>query len=172
MIRLLFLVAATPFTLPVSSIYDIPLLSIDGSAIDLHLYQGKKILIVNIATGSKYAPQLASLEQLHEQYSSKLVIIAIPSNSFGNEPKDNSQLKSYLSNTWHIQFPIAARVAITGASQHALYHWLSNKTENDMINTQTKNDFKKYLINEQGRLVGLFSATVDPLSDELVRTIK
>ena len=65
-----------------ASIYDFKVTSLDGKAIDLSKYKGKKILIVNTASKCGNTPQYESLEKLYEKHKDKLVIIGFPANNF------------------------------------------------------------------------------------------
>ena len=143
-----------------------------NSQIKLSSYQGRKILIVNTAGGSEYASQYNSLEQLHRLYPDSLVIIAIPSNSFGNEPGTDSTITNYLIDTYDATFIVSGKVEVIGENQHPLYQWLTDQNKNGIVSNEVKSDFQKFLINEQGKLIGVFAPSVDPLSDELQSVIK
>jgi glutathione peroxidase len=143
-----------------SSIYDFTLTSASGSTIDFNNYRGKKILIVNTASQSEQANQLALLQQLYTQYGTSLVVIAIPSNDFSNELKTNSEIAS----SYNVTFPIAAKSSITGSGIIPLYSWLTKKTQNGFLNTEMKTDFQKFLISSTGTLIGVFSGDIKPNS--------
>ena len=50
------------------SLYDIPLKDIDGKDASLKKYEGKVMLIVNVASQCGLTPQYAGLEKLFETY--------------------------------------------------------------------------------------------------------
>ncbi len=150
-----------------SVIYNLSLNDIDGNPIDLHQFQGKKILIVNTATGSSYVNQYASLEQLYQKYKDSLVIIAIPSNSFGNETGDNASIKDFVMNNYNIHYILAQKMDVTGESQSSLYSWLTHIEQNNMLSNDVQGDFFKFLADQSGRLVGAFMPSVDPMSDDM-----
>lgn len=118
-------------------------------------------MIVNIATESIYAAQLAELQQLYSQHAGDLVVIGIPSNSFGNEPRSSQELVNYLSANYGVSFPVAAamNVADSSGQVHELYRWLTLKSSNAVIDTKVKGDFQKYLINRQGKIVAYFTGS-------------
>ena len=79
----------------ITSIYSLSITDVNGNTISLSAFQGKKIMLVNIATGSDKVAQLAGLQQLHQQYHDSLIIIAFPSASFGHETRSNSEIKQF-----------------------------------------------------------------------------
>jgi glutathione peroxidase len=87
-----------------TNIYSLRFSSIDGTQISMNSFQGKKILLVNIATESKRVGQLGELQQLQQQFGDSLVIIAFPSNSFSKETKTNAEIKQLCENTFHTSF--------------------------------------------------------------------
>src|SRR5689334_4918083 len=97
-----------------TSIYSVHFNNIDGNDQSFSSYEGKKILIVNIATGSQRVNQLAGLQQLHNQYHDSLVIVAFPSNSFGHESRSNSEIKSFCQSNYSVAFTLAEKGSVTG----------------------------------------------------------
>ena len=154
-----------------SIIYSLPLNDIDGNPINLGQFQGKKVLIVNTATNSSYVSQYDSLEQLYQKYKDSLVIIAIPSNSFGNESNDNPTIKDFVMSNYHIHYILAQKMDVTGDTRSALYSWLTHIEQNNMMNNDVQGDFFKFLIDGSGRLVGAFVPSVDPMSDDMQSVI-
>lgn len=164
---LLFLQAAT------TSIYSISLPASQGdTAIAFSNYSGKKILIINTATNSSYNAQYQNLEKLQQQFKDSLVVIAIPSNDFGNEPDDDSTIAANVKTRYNISFLLAAKAPITGDATTPLYNWLQKETENGEMSSEVKGDFQKYLVDEKGNLVGLFSPEVDPLDEQVISAIR
>lgn len=155
-----------------SSIYTYQAPAINGGTIDFNQYQGKKIFIVNVATGSEYAAQLPALEQLYQQHRDSMIVIGFPSNSFGNEALSNAEIESTLRSTYGITFPLAVKVVVTGDSAHAVYKWLTSKDENGVVKSRVRGDFQKYLLNSQGRIVGIFDTATSPLSQRVQTAIQ
>ncbi len=155
-----------------SSIYDFTLSGIDGSAIHLSDFKGRRILIVNIATKSSYSSQLKDLAQLYTLYKDSLVILAFPSNSFGNETGTNSQISDSVQKQISINFLLAGKMEVAGANIHPFYSWLTDQSQNGTMGNPVRGDFQKFLVNAQGTLVGVFAPSVGPLSDEMQNAIK
>lgn len=155
------------------SIYSFKIDSISGShQIDFAAFQGKKILIVNTATADSNTTQFAELEQLYQIYKDSVVIIAVSSNSFNTEPRTNSQIASFCSSTYTLHFPVGAKIEVTGNNANDLYKWLTQKTQNTLMNSIVHGAFQKYLINKQGKLVGSFSRNMSPMSQSVRHAIE
>lgn len=153
------------------SIYSISSADINGGQINFSDFQGKKILIVNTASNSPYVAQYAALEQLYQLYKDSLVVIAFPGNSFSNEPGSNASIKSFVTSTYNIHFLLAAKVDVSGSGQAPIYQWLTQQSQNGMMNIVVQSDFQKFLIDKDGTLIGVFSAAVSPLDSSIQNAI-
>jgi glutathione peroxidase len=168
----LFLICLIVSSVLVVSIYSLSVADVDNGSINFNNYRGKKILIVNTATGNSQAnQQIAELQQLYLQYQDSLVIIAFPSNSFGNEPGTNAEIKSMMQGTYGVTFPIAVKSWVRGDSANIIYKWLSDKLQNEMMNSKATRDYQKYLINGSGKLVAKFDSIVNPLNARIQNAI-
>lgn len=157
-----------------TSIYTKQFTTLSGTQVSMAQYEGKKILLVNIASGSSYAAsQLPQLQQLYQQYHDSLEVIAFPSNDFGNEPLDDSTLQMLLQNTYNISFPVSVITGIndSAATVHPVYQWLQRATENGMMDAKVKSDFQKYLIDKNGNIMGIFSAETNPMDSTVVEAV-
>ena len=155
-----------------NSIYDIDLLSIDGKKIDLSAYKGKKMLIVNVASECGYTPQYEDLQTLYENYQDKMVIIGAPCNQFGGqEPGSAEDIQTFCSKNYGVTFPLTEKLEVKGDGQHPLYQWLTNKEENGVQSSKVKWNFQKYLIDEEGNFVSVFSSGTGPLAKEITEKI-
>jgi glutathione peroxidase len=164
MYKLLIFTAALFFQ---TSIYTLHLKDIDGGDIALSDFKGKKLLLVNIASGSALVNQLADLEQLQETFQDSLVVIAIPSNSFGHESKSREELAQFCKTNYHASFLLAQQVAVTGSDQHELYTWLTNQSQNGVMQNEVTGDFQKFLVDGSGNLIGVFSPKLSPLDQQV-----
>jgi glutathione peroxidase len=155
-----------------ASIYDFKVEALDGSTIDFAKFKGKKILIVNTASECGYTPQYEGLEALYKKHKGKLVIVGFPSNDFGKqEPGSNAEIASFCKKNYGVTFPMAAKIEVKGSGKAPIYQWLTDKQYNRYESTDVKWNFQKYLINEKGELVGMFSSKVKPDSEELAIAI-
>jgi glutathione peroxidase len=154
-----------------ADIYQLHFKDTNGNIVGLDSFKGKKILIVNTASNSKYAPQYGSLEQLYEKYKDSLVIIAFPSNDFGMEPGSDSAIASYVSKQLGIQFFLAAKISVSGSDIDPVYSWLTDATQNGVLSNPVPDNFFKFLINGNGMIIGIFGSTIDPMSDQIQQAV-
>ena len=139
--------------------------------INLKEFRGKKILIVNTALASIYADQMSSLDSLARKYKNNLVVIAFPTNSFGNESEDEKNISRIIDQRYKVHFYLAEKVSVKGKETHPLYQWLTQKKLNGVMDSEMKTDFQKFLIDEEGNMVGIFSAVTEPMSRTIQETI-
>ena len=144
---------------------------IDGNEINMSVFEGKKVLIVNTASGSDRVSQYAGLDSLYQLYHDSLVIIAFPSNSFGNEPLDNAGIKSFISSNYNTHYIFASKANVTGEDQYPLFQWLTKDSLNNAVSTTIQNDFYKFLLDENGELMGVYAGEVEPMDSSIIKAI-
>jgi glutathione peroxidase len=154
-----------------TSIYSLHFNDVDGNTINMSAYQGKKILIVNIATGSQRVSQLADLQQLHQLYPDSLVIIAFPSNSFAHETRTNAEIKQFCQSNYGVSFLIAEKNSVAGTGIQSIYNWLAHTSENGAMDGAVGGDFQKFLVDKDGSLIGVYSPSVNPLDNSVQNAI-
>ena len=155
---------------PTGSIHKFKVPSIDGGTIDFSKYKGKKILVVNTASKCGYTPQYADLEKLYEQYKSKLVIVGFPANNFGGqEPGSNAEINAFCQKNYGVTFTMAEKVSVKGDDTHPLFKWLTSKAENGVMDAEIKWNFTKFLLDEKGKLIGVYPSKVNPMSEEITK---
>ncbi|MBG9377716.1 glutathione peroxidase [Panacibacter sp. DH6] len=143
---------------------------IDDNTVNMSSFIGKKVLIVNTASSGD-SIQFAGLETLYNTYHDSLVIIAFPSNSFGNEPLENAAIKSLMTTKYDTHFILAGKTSVTGNDQLALFQWLTQDSLNNTLSTIIQADFYKFLVDENGELMGVFSNEVLPLDSNIIKAI-
>ena len=156
------------------SIYSYDAKSIDGELIKMSDYKGKKIIIVNVASKCGYTYQYEGLQSLYEKYKDEVEILAFPSNDFlWQEPGKNAEIKTFCSTKYGVEFQLFEKVVVKKKKdQHPIYSWLSNKNLNGWNNSAPSWNFNKFLIDENGTLVKLLSATTKPFDPSHVPTCK
>lgn len=146
------------------SIHQFKVESIDGRTIDFADFAGKTIMVVNVASECGYTPQYAQLQELHENFSDRLVVVGFPCNDFGaQEPGSESEIRTFCARRFGVAFPMAAKVRISGDNPHPIYHWLTQKSLNSVSDSTVSWNFQKYLLDPQGRLLAVFPPSADPV---------
>ena len=132
-------------------------------------YSGKTLLIVNTASRCGYTYQYEGLEKMYQQYKDRgLVVIGFPSNDFaGQEPANETAIKSFCQLTYNVGFPMYSKTKVIGDSVHPLYQSLYNAS-----GQRPGWNFHKYLINKNGQYVQSFKSEVEPKDSKLVNAIE
>jgi glutathione peroxidase len=161
--------AGTPKTL-----YDFTVTTLEGEAFDMSQLKGKKVLIVNTASKCGFTPQYEGLQKLYEQYGGKdFVVIGFPANNFmRQEPGSNEEIREFCTVHYGVTFPMMAKISVKGRDIHPLYQWLTKKELNGFRDSKVKWNFQKFLVDEEGRLVGMFPSKTKPLSEGIVNWIE
>ena len=154
------------------SIHDIPLKDIDGKDTSLKPYQGKVMLIVNVASKCGFTPQYTALEALYQKYQDRgLVVLGFPCNQFGGqEPGTDAEIKQFCSSKYAVTFPMFDRIEVNGANRHPLYVMLAGK-ESPVAGDIGWN-FTKFLIGRDGKILKRFESKVKPDSPEVIQAIE
>ena len=151
------------------SLYDFKVKSLDGKMVDLSVYKGKKVIILNTASKCGFTPQYADWEKFYEENKSKVVVLGFPSNQFGGqEPGADSEIAAFCQKNYGVNFPMFSKVDVKGVSKCELYKWLTTKELNGWNEKEPSWNFCKYLINEKGELVHFFASGVKPTSKEFL----
>ena len=152
------------------SVYDIEINSLTGEKIDLNAYKGKYILFVNVASKCGYTPQYKGLQEMHETYKDKLVVIGVPCNQFGSqEPGEAEEIKSFCEKNYGVEFLITEKIEVKGDNQHPLYQWLTKEELNGVNSSSVKWNFQKYLIDENGKYIDVFYSMTKPTSTKITK---
>ncbi len=156
------------------SFYDFKTTTIDGQSFDLSTLKGKKVLVVNTASKCGNTPQYAQLEELYKAYGGpRFTIIAFPANNFlHQEPGTNAEIKSFCTTNYNITFPLMAKISVKGSDIDPIYKWLTTKEENGVMDAPVKWNFQKFMIDENGNLVGVVAPGESPMTDKIVNWIK
>ena len=145
----------------------------ENSTLNMADYKGKKILVVNVASKCGYTSQYEGLQELNQKYGDQVQVIGFPCNQFmGQEPGGKEEIAEFCSKTYGVTFPMTTKIDVKGDNQHAIYKWLTNKSENQVGDFKVSWNFNKFLIDENGKLIAHYDSKVTPMSDELIAAIK
>jgi glutathione peroxidase len=145
--------------------------SINGTPVDLSKYQGRVVLMVNVASECGFTPQYEGLQDLHKKYAAKgLSNLGFPSNDFGSqEPGSNSEIAQFCKQNYGVEFDMFSKIVVKGAGQAPLYKYL---TTHPKYRGDVAWNFEKFLIGRQGEVIARYKSEVEPLSREMLSAIE
>ena len=176
-----------------SEIYSFKVNQIDGKEIALNEFQGKVMLVVNVASKCGLTPQYEGLESLYKQYRDQgLVVLGFPANEFlGQEPGTNQEVQAFCTLNYGVDFPMFQKIVVKGEGQHPLYSYLTETKPEAVLKTDSKLmprlkekgllsgspsdikwNFEKFLVNKKGEITERFSPDIDPMDPLIVDAVK
>jgi glutathione peroxidase len=156
------------------SVHDVSARTIDGEDVRLGQFEGKALLVVNVASKCGFTPQYEGLQKLYESYQPKgLEILGFPCNQFmEQEPGTNDEIKEFCSLNYGVSFPLFDKVDVNGEGRHPLYAELTSHADAEGKAGDVGWNFEKFLISPQGAVVGRFRTPVAPDDPSLVQAIE
>lgn len=154
------------------NINDITVLDMNNKEVSLSDYNGKVLLIVNVASECGSTPQYEGLEEVYKEYHSKgFEVLAFPCNDFGGqEPGTNEQIKNFCSSEYGVTFKLFDKIKILGNNKSPLYERLTN---NSVTETgDVKWNFEKFLISKEGKIVARYRTKVEPTDEKILTAIE
>lgn len=157
------------------SVYPFKAKTIDGKEMPLSDYQGKALLIVNVASRCGFTPQYEGLEKLYEKYQAQgLEVLGFPCNQFGSqEPGTEAEIKSFCDLNYGVKFPLFAKIDVNGEKAHPLYRYLTHDKPGILGTEAIKWNFTKFLIDRRGEVMRRYAPIVRPaaLAREIERLL-
>jgi glutathione peroxidase len=153
---------------------DEPLIGIDGRAIDPALFDGKAVLVVNVASKCGLTPQYEGLERLQERYGDAgFTVLGAPCNQFaGQEPGTPEEIQEFCSATYGTSFPMTEKLDVNGRRRHPLYARLTDIPDDEGRAGEVEWNFEKFLISPAGEVVARFRPQVAPDDDRVTGAIE
>lgn len=154
-----------------TSAYDFEFVGIDGSPLPLKQFEGRALMVVNVASRCGFTPQYSGLQRLYQDYQARgLTVIGVPCNQFlWQEPAKETEIAAFCEVTYHITFPMTEKTAVKGGKAHPFYKWMREslgKAAHPAWN------FHKLLADRNGAPVAAFKSKVEPESMELRSVIE
>ena len=162
-----------------ASVYDIPVKTISGEDTTLNQYQGKVLLLVNVASKCGLTPQYEGLEKLYtEKKAQGFEILGFPANNFlEQEPGSEAEIQTFCSTTYNVDFPLFSKISVAGADKHPLYQtltqaiperigegpWWQDLVEYGLTPNPKPEvlwNFEKFLVNKKGEVVARFAPDI------------
>ena len=182
------------------SLYNINVKTISGEEQALSQFEGKVLLIVNVASECGFTPQYSGLQNLYEKYKDQgFCVLAFPSNDFGRqEPGNDKEIKSFCIKKFFVSFNLFSKIKVLGPKQSLLYKYLQEYNLTPIGRTgfksflmqfvtgfllrirgdtlpkrcEVKWNFHKFLIDKQGYPVARYSSEIEPDSPLLIKRLE
>lgn len=153
------------------SVYDFTMKRIDGKEESLSVYKGKVALIVNVATHCGLTPQYEPLQKLYTAKKDQgFVVLGFPANDFKDqEPGTNSEIATFCSTTYGVNFPMFEKITVVGKDAHPLYKFIASQPQ--PIGQEPTWNFTKYLVDREGKVVARFDPKMKPDDPAIVAKI-
>ena len=153
---------------------DLEMKDILGNKVDLKKYQGKVVLIVNVASKCGFTGQYRPLQALHKRYKDHgFEIIAFPCNQFGKqEPKDGKAIDEFCKKKFGIEFDLYAKVQVKGKKQVELFKRLTDCNLAPAGKGAIHWNFEKFLIGKDGKPIARFRSNVSPDDERIVSRLE
>lgn len=140
---------------PTKTVHDFKVKSIEGKDVSLSQYKGKVLLFVNVASHCGNTPQYKEIEALYKKYEDRgLVVLGFPANNFmGQEPGSDKEIKDFCTREYAVTFPMFSKVSVKGKDIAPLYAYLTQKTENGVVDAPITWNFQKVLVGKDGKVI-------------------
>ena len=142
-----------------SELYNISVKDIDMNLVDLSSYEGKTLLIVNVASKCGFTPQYKDLQNLYEKYQDQgLEVLGFPCNQFGaQEPGTNEEVKSFCDLNYNVSFKMFDKIDVNGSDASPLFKFLKHESPGIMGTEAIKWNFTKFLVSKDGQVIKRFA---------------
>jgi len=159
-------------TSSMDNINDITVLDMNNKEVKLSDYNGKVLMIVNVASECGSTPQYKGLEEIYKEYNPQgFEILAFPCNDFGGqEPGTNEQIQNFCSSKFGVTFKLFDKIKVLGDDKSPLYERLINNSFTEK--GDVKWNFEKFIVSKEGKIVNRFRTKVEPTSDEVIAAIE
>jgi glutathione peroxidase len=153
---------------------DYTMKSLDGKEVNLSKYQGKVILVVNVASKCGFTPQYKELQALHEKYGAKgLAILGFPCNQFkAQEPGTAADIQQFCTVNYGVTFPMFAKIEVNGDGAAPLYKHLTSLGTKPKGPGKIDWNFEKFIIGRNGEAVARFAPKIKPDDPEIIKVIE
>lgn len=155
-----------------SAFHDLTLTTLDGTALPLAQFEGRLLLVVNVASECGLTQQYIGLQALYERYKEQgFSVLGVPCNQFGKqEPGSAEQIQTFCTERFGITFPLTEKLQVNGTSNHPLYRLLAG--EGAEFPGEISWNFEKFLVDGEGRVLARFSPRTEPNDPQLLQAIE
>jgi glutathione peroxidase len=146
------------------SVYDFSAKTISGEMIPLSQFQGRVLLIVNVASRCGFTVQYTALEEIYRKYEPQgFSILGFPCNQFLNqEAGSDEEIQGFCQSRYDVTFPMFSKVDVNGSETHPLYRFLKNSKGGWFRVRHIGWNFTKFLVDRSGQVDRRFSTMTTP----------
>ena len=149
-----------------ATVCDFEVTRIDGTPMRLADCRGKVLLIVNTASACGFTPQFSGLQQLHDAYAERgLVVLGFPCNQFGaQDPGNHTEIGAFCQKNYGVTFGMMEKIHVNGDTAHPLFQWLKAQAPGVLGSEGIKWNFTKFLVARDGVSVKRYGSVDKPAS--------
>ena len=173
-IAIALVAGSLPAAEKVSPVLNHKVKSIKGEEVELSKYQGKVLLVVNVASKCGATPQYDQLEALNAKYKDKgLAVLGFPCNQFGGqEPGTEDDIVKFCKSKYNVTFDMFSKIDVNGPEASPVYKTLTSKDSDPKFAGDIKWNFEKFLIGRNGEIIARFPTGTKPDAPEVVKAIE
>jgi glutathione peroxidase len=145
------------------TLFDLTYTGISGKEVALSQYAGHPLLIVNTASKCGLTPQYEGLQQLHQEYGERgLVVLGFPCDQFAHqEPGAEAEIEEFCTVNYGVTFPLSSKIDVNGRQTDPVFAFVK-KRAGGLLGTTIKWNFTKFLVAPDGLTVTRFSPQTKP----------
>lgn len=159
-----------------TNLFDLNVNTLAGKPTTLADFRGNVLLIVNTASKCGFTPQYAGLQELHQKYQDRgLVVMGFPSNQFGQqEPGDHEEIAQFCERNYGVGFPMFEKIDVNGAGAHPLFRHLKAAAPGLLGSEAIKWNFTKFLVARDGTVFKRYAPQTSPkdLQDDIEKLLQ
>lgn len=143
--------------------YELSVKSPKGETINMADFKGKAVLLINTATKCGLAPQFEGLEELHNKYKDKgLVVLGFPCDQFANqEPESNDTVEETCKVNFGVTFRLTEKIDVNGENTHPIFGYLKSEL-GGTFGGNIKWNFTKFLVTPEGKPFKRYAPVTNP----------
>lgn len=155
-----------------SAFHDLTLAALNDTELPLAQFEGRLLLVVNVASACGLTQQYIGLQALYERYKEQgFSVLGVPCNQFGKqEPGSAEEIQTFCTERFGVTFPLTEKLQVNGPNNHPLYRLLAG--EGAEFPGDITWNFEKFLVDGEGRVLARFSPRTEPNDPQLLQAIE
>ena len=156
------------------TLLDFTMRDIAGSEVPLRKFEGRVLLVVNVASKCGLTPQYNGLQELYDRYKDRgFEILGFPANDFmWQEPGSDSEIQQFCTTKYSVTFPLFSKISVKGKGIHPLYEFLTRPETNPKFHGKIGWNFAKFLLDRKGNVVARFEPKTEPLAPDVTEAVE